>query len=212
MTPGPMSDRWLHNPATGEVVCFHPLVGDTLKGDLWLQPGAAVARAHIHDHLVERFEVLAGEVGMQVGKDHRLARPGDGVIEVPARTLHDWWNAGDGVAHVHIEVIGEPAVRFTAMMEAVFSLGALGRVDAAGAPGPLWLSAIAHEYRDVIRLPSPPAALLSALAMLARRTGRDPRAPGLHGPDAPCAIPAPGDDELAALLSRPVRARAARGR
>lgn len=208
----PVPDRWLHNPATGEIVCFYPIVGSTLEGDLWLQPGAAVARAHIHDRLVERFEVLTGEVGLRVGREQHRARVGDGVIEVPAHTLHDWWNAGDGIAHVHVEVTGEPVARFIEMMEAVFSLGALGRVNAQGLPDPLWLSAIAHVYRDVIRLTSPPAALLGVLAGIARRSGRDPRAPSLHGPDAPCAIPAPSDDELAGLLRRPVGTRAARGR
>ena len=204
-------DRWLHNPATGEVVCFHPIRGQTLEGDLWLQPGAAVASAHIHDRLVERFEVLAGEVGLQVGRERRLVCAGDAVIEVPAHTLHDWWNAGDGIAHVRLEVVGEPVARFIEMIEVVFALGALERVNAKGMPDALWLSAIAREYRDVIRLPSPAAALLSLLAGLSRLAGRDPRAPGLHGPDAPCAIPAPSVDELARLLGRPVGTSAARG-
>ena len=48
------------------------------------------------------------------------------------------------------------------------------------------------------------------LAALARRTGRAPLAGQLHGPAAPCAIPDPGEDGLAALLARPVGARAAR--
>lgn len=206
------TDRWLHNPATGEIVRFHPIAGDMLTGDLWLQPGAAVARAHIHDRLIERFEVRLGEVGMQVGKEERLVRPGDGVIEVPAGTLHDWWNAGDGVAHVRLEVIGGPAPRFVEMLETVFSLGALGRVNAQGVPDVLWLAAIAHEYHDVIRLPSPPMALLGALAVVARWTGRDPRSAVLIGDDAACAIAAPGEDELATMLGRRVGARAARGR
>jgi hypothetical protein len=87
---------------------------------------------------------------------------------------------------------GRPADRFLAMLEVVWSLGVLGRVDARGAPGALWLAAIAREYRDVIRFPRPPApvqaALLPPLAVLARRTGRDPEATSLHGPAAPCAL------------------------
>ena len=100
------------------------------------------------------------------------------------------------------------------MIEAMWSLGALDRVNARGMPGPLWLAAIAREYRDVIRFVKPPAAVQAALfgplAAIARRTGRDPLAPRLHGPAAACAIPDPGEDGLAALLARPVRAYAAR--
>jgi hypothetical protein len=102
------------------------------------------------------------------------------------------------------------------MIEALWSLGALGRVNAKGVPGPLWLAAIAREYRDTIRFTRPPravqAALFGPLAALARRTGRDPLAPELHGPAGACAIADPGADGLAALLARPVGARAARGR
>ena len=217
---------WLHNPATGEIARVNgdPADGDgrNLDVDLWLQPGAALARAHVHDHFAERFDVLDGDVGVHVAGDERVARAGDAPVEVPAGTVHDWWNAGEGVAHVHVQVLatpaapGRPAERFVAMIQALWSLGALGRVNASGAPGPLWLSAIAHEYRDVIRFTAPPAAIQTAvlgpLAAVARRTGRDPAAARLHGPHAPCAIPDPGEAGLAELLARPVGARAARGR
>jgi len=210
---------WLHNPVTGELARVNSATGRRLDVDLWLQPGAAVAHAHFHEHLIERFEVLEGEVGMQVGGCERVARPGDGTVEVPAGTVHDWWNAGDGVAHVHVEVMaaggaaGQPAARFVSMIEALWSLGALGRTNAEGLAGPLWMAAIAREYRDAIRFTTPPAAVqtvvLGPLAAIARRTGRDPLKAELH---AACAILDPGEDGLAAILPRPVGAAAARGR
>jgi mannose-6-phosphate isomerase-like protein (cupin superfamily) len=210
---------WFHNPATGELARLNSASGRRLDVDLWLQPGAAVAHAHFHEHLIERFDVLEGEVGMRVGGRERVARPGDGPVEVPARTVHDWWNAGDGVAHVHVEVVaadgapGEPATRFRSMIEALWSLGALGRTNAKGLADPLWMAAIAREYRDAIRFTSPPAAVqtvvLGPLAAIARRTGRDPLKAELH---AACAIPDPGEDGLAAILARPVGTAAARGR
>lgn len=214
--------RWLHNPATGEIA--HVLsVGENgrrIKVDLWLQPGAAVAGAHVHDHFVERFEVRDGEVGFKVGKDERVVRDSDGLIEVPAGTVHDWWNAGNGVAHVRVEVEatptapGQPAARFASMIEALWSLGALGRVNAKGLPDPLWLAAIAREYSDAIHFVKPPAivqtVLFGPLAAIARRTGRDPLAPELHGPDGACAIPDPGTEGLATLVARKVGTRAAR--
>ena len=221
---GFVGDAWLHNPVTGEIGHFAPCEegGRRIEVDLWLQPGAAVARAHAHDQLVERFQVRAGEIGLQVRGEDRIVRAGDSTVEVPAGTAHDWWNAGNGLAHVHVEVAatqtapGRPAARFVSMIETVWSLGALGRVNAKGMPDPFWLAAIAHEYRDVIRFVRPPAAvqvaLFAPLAVVARRTGRDPRAPELHGPAAACAITDPGEDGLAALLAKPVGARTARRR
>ena len=213
---------WLHNPATGEIA--HLLAADAdgrrIEVDLWLQPGAAVAGAHIHDHFVERFQVREGEVGFQVAAGERTVTPSDGRLEVPPGTVHDWWNAGDGIAHVRVEVAaagtapGEPAARFASMIEALWSLGAQGRVNKKGLPDPLWLAAIAREYSDTIRFVKPPAVvqslLFAPLAAVARRTGRDPVAPELHGPEAACAIPDPGEEGLAALLAQGVGARAAR--
>ena len=217
---------WLHNPATGEIARVNDdgsgSDGRRLDVDLWLQPGAAVAGAHVHDKIVEHFDVQAGEIGVRVAGDERISRPGDAAVEVPAGTVHDWWNSGEGVAHVHVEVeatptaTGRPTDRFAAMIETLWSLGALGRVGRTGMPGPLWLAAIAREYRDVIRFVSPPAVVQSAvfgpLAALGRRTGRNPLAPELHGAQAACAIPDPGEAGLAELLSRPVGTREARGR
>ena len=213
-----MTDAWLHNPATGEIARTAAEVGGRhVEAELWLQPGAAVARAHVHDHFVERFEVLDGEVAFERAGEAGVLRPGDGVIEVPAGTVHDWWNAGDGPARVHVEVTatpdapGEPAARFVSMIEAMWSLGALGHVDGRGAPKPLWLAAVAREYDDVIRFVKPPrpvqVLLLGPLAVVARRTGKDPLAPELHGPTAACAIADPGESGLAELLARPVSVR-----
>lgn len=226
MTTGPSEPApvgaWLHNPATGEIA--HLVSADSggrrIEVDLWLQPGAALARAHIHDHFVERFLVRGGKVGFQVDGSERTAHAGDRVVEVPAGTAHDWWNAGDGVAHVRVEVgatqgaPGQPAARFMSMIEALWSLGALGRVNGQGVPDALWLAAIAREYRDAIRFIKPPAAVQAALfgplAAIAHRTGRDPLAAELHGPAGACAIADPGEEGLAALLAQPVRASAAR--
>lgn len=213
---------WLHNPATGEIANL--VAGDAdgrrIEVDLWLQPGAAVAGAHIHDHFIERFQVSEGEVGFQIDKSEHVVLAGDATAEVPAGIVHDWWNAGDGIAYVRVEVEaapgapGRPAARFASMIEALWSLGALGRVNAKGLPDPLWLAAMAREYSDAIRFVRPPALvqtlLFGPLAAVARRRGRDPLAPGLHGAEAACAIPDPGNDGLAELLAQGVGTRAAR--
>lgn len=218
LTPG----RWLHNPATGEIAHLVSADADGRRAevDLWLQPGAAVAGAHVHDQFIERFQVREGEVGFQVGGAERVSRAGDETVEVAAGTVHDWWNSGDGIARVRVEVeatadaVGQSAARFASMIEAIWSLGALGRVNAKGMPDPLWLAAIAHEYSDTIRFVKPPAVvqtlLFGPMAAVARRTGRDPLAAELHGPEGACSIPDPGEEGLAGLLAQGVQTRAAR--
>ncbi|HEX5909160.1 MAG TPA: cupin domain-containing protein [Thermoleophilaceae bacterium] len=196
---------WLENPVTGELARMNVGPADTggrrVEADLWVQPGGAVAGAHVHEHFLERFQVLEGEVGFQVAGSERTACAGDAPVEVPAGVVHDWWNAGAVVAHVRVQVeadpaaVGRPAARFVSMIEAAWSLGALGHVNAKGMPTPLWLAAVAREYADVIRFVRPPAfvqaALFGPLAAIARRSGRDPLAPELHGTGAACLIPAP---------------------
>ena len=60
-----------------------------------------------------------------------------------------------------------------------------------GMPTLLWLAAMAREYRDVLRLTTPPAGgpadacSAAAGAVLARLPGRDPPADWLHGDAAP---------------------------
>jgi hypothetical protein len=156
-----------------------------------------------------------------VGGARRESVPGDGPFEVPAGTPHDWWHAGDEVAHVRVQVEaapdapGRPADRFVSMIEALWSLGAFGRVNAKGMPDPLWLAAIADEYRDVIVFTRPPQvvqrAMFAPLAAVARRRGRNPLHPALHGPAAPCAVGRLRPEVVAELLARPVGTRAARG-
>jgi mannose-6-phosphate isomerase-like protein (cupin superfamily) len=214
--------RWYHNPATGELArtVIDPADngGQLAEAELWLQPGAAVARAHVHAHFTERFEVLDGSVGFVIDGVERVVGGGEGELEIPVGVVHDWFNAGDGVAHVRVQVESADktdAGRFGEMIEVLFSLGALGKVNDEGVPDALWLAAFAHEYRDVLRFTKPPAAVQSVLfpplAALARATGRRPGDPELHGPTAPCVIDDPGPEGRVEILARPVAAREARG-
>ena len=57
--------------------------GRRMEADLWLQPGAAVARAHVHDHFLERFDVREGEVGFQIAGTSASPRPGNGPSRCP---------------------------------------------------------------------------------------------------------------------------------
>ena len=191
---------WFQNVKTKELaqlkVSPEETGGRRLEAEVWLQPGAAVMAEHVHDHLRERFTVLDGELSVIVDGELSVAGP-RAVVDVPSGRAHDWSNRGATVAHVQVEVEGEPpmALRFVEMIEVVFGLANTGHTDDAGKPTPLWLAAVATEYRDVMRLTSPPAVVqrvvLGPLAAVARRRGCDPRARWLHGPGGPAHVPAP---------------------
>jgi mannose-6-phosphate isomerase-like protein (cupin superfamily) len=208
--------EWLHNPVTGEL--GHLLVspeetgGVRLEADLWLQPGAAVLGEHTHSALVETFEVVEGTVAYRLDGVDGSAGAGER-IEIPLGARHDWWNGGSGRAQVRFKLESSDhanpmAGRFLSAIETAFGLAALGKTNSKGMPSPLWLAAMAHEYRDVMVFTRPPAAVQSALfgplAALARRLGRDPLASELHGADCPARIPAPDESERDALLRRRV--------
>jgi quercetin dioxygenase-like cupin family protein len=197
---------WFQNIRTKELAQLKVSPDDTggtrLEAELWLAPGGAVMGEHVHDRLHERFTVLDGELAVVLDGVRSTARAGD-VLDVPPGCAHDWSNQGDVVAHVRVEVEGPApmASRFAEMIEVGFGLANSGHTDAQGKPTLLWLAAMATEYRDVLRLTTPPAIVqrivLGPLALVARLTGRDVRADWLHGPGAPARIPAP-DEALAA--------------
>lgn len=196
---------WVENRKTGELgvlrVAPEENGGRRLEADLFALPGAAVLGEHVHDHLDERFTVISGGLDLRRDGVEGSAGPGESV-EVPAGTAHDWWNAGETVARVRVEVSaaggGEPmAGRFLEMIEVAFGLANTGKTNEAGKPDLLWLAPFAIEYREVVRLTSPPAwvqrALFTPLAALGRATGHDPTDPSLHGPGCPAEVPAPPD-------------------
>ena len=57
----------LENPVTGERIVFRKTAADTggalVLVECVVQPGGAVAAAHVHPHQEERFEVLRGASG-----------------------------------------------------------------------------------------------------------------------------------------------------
>ncbi len=170
------------NPVTGERVVLltdpelHP--DSALVGHLFVRPGGRVAAPHVHPSSVERFHVLAGRIGIQVGKERGELDTGE-FREVPAGTLHDWWQVGDEEAQVLVEVA--PGERFTRLVATMFGLARDGRVDARGLPHLLQAAVSLDAYRDTLVLGSPPPAvqrvLFGALAPLGRLLGRRPDYP-----------------------------------
>ncbi len=141
---------------------------------LAVRPHGAVAGEHVHPHIRERFRVVSGELGLRLaGRESTLTAGQEAVAEpgVP----HDWWNAGDGVADVLVE-ISPPDPRFEQMIGTLFGLANAGRTNAKGMPDPLQLALIGREFADVIRFTRPPAPVqkvaFAVLGALGRARGK----------------------------------------
>jgi quercetin dioxygenase-like cupin family protein len=146
------------NPVTGERILFRKTAretgGEAVILECFVQPTGFVAAAHVHPGQEERFEILRGAVGFRVGREERVAGPGER-LTVPAGTAHSFWNAGDEEAHFVCEV--RPALQFEQLLETMFALAADGRTNRKGMPNPLRLAVIARAHFDTVRLPFPPA-------------------------------------------------------
>jgi quercetin dioxygenase-like cupin family protein len=148
------------NSVTGERLLFHCTASDTdgafVLVEATVQPDGFVASAHVHPHQSERFEVLEGALGLQLGRRTLTAHAGD-TVTVPPGTAHRFWNAGDREARFLCEV--RPALAFEQLLETMFALAEDGKTNRKGMPNPLRLAVIAEAHFDVVRLPFPPVAL-----------------------------------------------------
>jgi mannose-6-phosphate isomerase-like protein (cupin superfamily) len=111
---GAGSTRLVLSPDEGEVVQFGGLgvrfmIDGVQSGGTFalvehpIGPRVLAAPMHTHLHEDEYTYVLEGEVGVQVGDDVCVARPGDLVFK-PRGVPHAFWNAGDTPARA-LEII-----------------------------------------------------------------------------------------------------------
>ena len=163
----------IENPVTGERLVFHETSAET-KGErvvfeTIVQPGGFVAAAHLHPYQTERFEVLAGTVGMRRGKEKVELRAGE-TVSVERDTPHKFWNAGDGEARFVSTVT--PVLQFERLIATMYSLAAAGKTNRKGMPNPLRLAVIANHHFDDVRLPLIPQTLQKLGLVLGAPAGR----------------------------------------
>jgi quercetin dioxygenase-like cupin family protein len=146
--------------------------GERIAVDLFVSPGGRVAAAHLHPNIEEIFTINDGKVGIRLEDTVTIGEPGQRVVVAP-NVVHDWWNAGDGQAHVLVEVA--PAARFEQMILNLFSLANEGKTNGKGVPNLLQLAVLAREFEDVIQFTSPPRivqrVMFGILAPIARLLG-----------------------------------------
>src|SRR5262249_34206635 len=136
---------------------------------LFVAPGGRVSVAHHHPSARERFHVLAGRIGFRIGSEERTLGPGEHA-EIPAGTVHDWWQVGGEEASVLVE--DDPGDRFVEMVGTFFGLARDGKVDSKGLPHMLQLAVTVAAYRDTMIPEKPPAAVQSLIVHLVAPIGR----------------------------------------
>ena len=93
-----------------------------------IEPRALAAPTHTHRHEDEYTYVLEGEIGVQVGDEVRVARPGDLVFK-PRGVPHAFWNAGDSPARA-LEIISPAGFdRYFAELAPLFPPANQGPLD-----------------------------------------------------------------------------------
>jgi quercetin dioxygenase-like cupin family protein len=159
----------LENPVTGERFTFTHLSPERLAFDFALREGGKVPIPHVHPTQTETFTVRAGRVRFRLGRRTVIAEPGD-VIEVAPGIAHSFANAGEGEAHMQIEVT--PALALADMFTEVVELAHAGRMSHRGLPrNPLTLASLARRYDDEAHAPMPRTLqrfLLAPLVWLSR--------------------------------------------
>jgi quercetin dioxygenase-like cupin family protein len=158
------------NPATRETGRIITGAGDTdgryMQSETRVRPGGAVSVVHRHRECTERFEVLEGELTLQLDGQTRSLLAGEQVTIAPG-VAHHYANTSDEDVVFRFDVW--PAARFEAMVVTLFALGTEGKTDAKGAPSPLQMAVILDEYGDVLELVGPPRWLQRlAIGVLAR--------------------------------------------
>lgn len=148
----------VEHPITGEKLIYLKTARETggavFQLEIYGQPGAFAAVAHIHPRQTEQFTVLSGTLAARIaGKELRKVA-GDGFV-IPAGTPHVWWNAGDDELHMLLEF--RPALRMEHFFEAFFGLAQDGKVSrTTGLPNLVQMAMILRAFRHEVILAHPP--------------------------------------------------------
>ena len=152
----------LVNPVTGLRTVFRKTARDT-GGELlqvdWIgSPGWTTGPDHVHPHQEERFEVLAGKLGLRVEGVERVLSTGETTV-APAGSAHAAWNASSN-DEVHALIDFRPALRTEIAFETLAGLARDGKTNRAGAPrNPLLLALVLRHFEDEIYFVRPPLAV-----------------------------------------------------
>jgi quercetin dioxygenase-like cupin family protein len=165
--------RQIYNPVQRDRVTFLKTAGET-GGELTLlemevAPGGGNF-LHIHTTYSERFTVIEGELGVQIGKQQVL-RTGETALAA-AGAVHRWYNPSTQPARIYVELRPGHA-GFEQALRIGYGLATDGHTNAAGIPKNLLHLAVLTQMSDIKMVGSMAllTPLFGLLARIARRRG-----------------------------------------
>lgn len=164
--------REIYNPIQRDRVTFLKTAAET-GGELTLlemevAPGGGNF-LHIHTSYSERFTVIEGELGVQIGDQQQVLRAGETSLAL-AGTVHRWYNPSAQPARIYVELRPGHA-GFEQALRIGYGLATDGYTNAAGIPKSLLHLAVLTQMSD-IKMVGPLALLaplFGLLAWIARR-------------------------------------------
>jgi mannose-6-phosphate isomerase-like protein (cupin superfamily) len=130
-----MRSRIHANPVIGNTIEFKELCEETkgtrTVGEVWLRPGGGIP-LHYHNEFSEFYEVLEGELSMQIGKAIRVLKKGEYVL-IPVKTNHRYFNKSKEM--VKFKVVIQPGnLGFQLLVAILNGLARDGKVNKRGLP------------------------------------------------------------------------------
>lgn len=166
-----MTDPWrtIENPAIGDSLTFvrtaQETGGELTELEITLAPGGGNP-VHYHGGYSERFAVIEGVLGVQVGRETVVLSPGEHAM-VEAGTHHRFFNPGEVPVRFGVQL--RPGRRGVEDgFRILYGLGRSGRTRAGGAPKSLTELAVVLGMTDM-HAPAPLGLLAPLLRFLARR-------------------------------------------
>jgi quercetin dioxygenase-like cupin family protein len=149
---------------------FHVLESsrDTDDGSLRLDysaPPQANVSEHTHHFQQESFEVVSGKLGLRVGGQELILKPGQSAIG-PPRVPHAWWNPSEEERLRFVAGI-RPGIEVETMFETLLGLMQEGKTIGPLPKNPLQAAVLAREIASWVVLGPVEKALLSPLFALA---------------------------------------------
>ncbi len=163
----------LSNPQLGEygisLVTADETDGEYMRALAITPPGAQGPPEHVHPNYAERFEIIEGELIIEIDGEPRVLRAGE-TASVEAGRRHTFRNESDGYASFTVEA--RPAGRLTDVVETLFGMAHDGTLPASGQP-PFWQAMVmADELRGDTVFTSPPPVVQRLLATVFAPIGR----------------------------------------
>ncbi len=131
----------------GEVLTVVRSTPEELVLDATWSPGTPAPPPHLHPHQAEHFQMLEGELTVDLDGTMRVLSPGD-TLDIPVATRHRMWNPSTALARATWTTT--PALRTEELFRDLAEVG--GR-----RANPVAAAAVLMRHRDEIRLALPGA-------------------------------------------------------